>query len=54
MWPLWSKLSLTLVNSTSVNGTHDRIEKRGIRNLNGKVSKDMHDSRRKDKLIMCS
>ena len=50
MWPLQSKLSLTPSNKTSVNGTH-KGEVRGIRNEDGKVAKDPHNSRRKDEII---
>ena len=38
---------------TSIDGTHDG-EKRRERNENVKVLKDLHDSRRKDKLITSS
>ena len=44
------KLSLTLSNRTSVDGTHGGVIRR-IRNRNGKVVKDPRDSRRKDELI---
>ena len=40
MWPRRSKLSLASSNSNSVDGTHNGEEIRGIRNLNGEVSKD--------------
>ena len=49
-WPLQLKLSLTLLDKTSANGTHDS-EKRRERNRNGEVLKDPCDSQRKDELI---
>ena len=54
MWLLWSKLSLAPLNSNNVDGTHGGEEMRGIRNLDGEVSKDTRDSKRKDELITCS
>ena len=54
MRPLWLKLSLILSNSNSVDATHGGEEMRGIRNLDGEVSKGTRDSRRKDELITCS
>ena len=54
MWPLRSKLSLAPLNSIGVDGTHNEEERKGIRNLDRKVLKDTHDSRRKYELIMCS
>ena len=42
------------INSNSVDGTHNKKEMRGIRNLDGEVSKGTRDSRRKDELITCS
>ena len=53
MWPLQLKLSLTLLDRTSADGTHDSEERRE-RNGNGEVLKGPHDSRGKDKLIMSS
>ena len=42
-WPLQSKLSLTSLNRTSVDGTHGGVVWR-IRNKDGKVAKDPRDS----------
>ena len=53
LWLLWSKLSLTLPDKTSADGTYD-VEKRRQRNQNVKVLKDSRDSRKKDKLITSS
>ena len=49
--PLWSKLSLTLSNKTSVNDTHSGVVRRN-RNGDGKVAKDPCDSQRKYELII--
>ena len=49
-WPLWSKLSLTLSNRTSVDDTHGGVVRRN-RNGDGKLVMDLCDSRRKDELI---
>ena len=52
-WPLWSKLGLAPPTKTSADGTHGGEERRG-KNGNVKVCEDTRDSRREDKLIMCS
>ena len=52
-WLLRSKLGLAPPDRTSADGTHDGEERRE-RNGNGEVLKDLHDSRRKDELIMGS
>ena len=44
------KLGLTPPNRTNADGIHDG-EARRVRNVDGEVVKDPHDSRRKDKLI---
>ena len=49
-WPLRSKLGLAQPNKISVDGTYDG-EVRRISNGDREVAKDLHDSRRKDKLI---
>ena len=49
-WLLQSKLSLTLSNGSSVDGTHDKeVIKHGIGDR--KMANDLRDSRRKNKLI---
>ena len=53
MRPLQLKLSLTPVDKTSADGTHDG-EERIKRNGNGEVLKDPHDSQRKDELFTSS
>ena len=53
LWLLQSKLSLTPLDKTSADGTHDG-EKRRERNENVKVCEDTHDSRREGELITCS
>ena len=50
MWLFRSKLSLALSNRTGVDDTHGGVVRRN-RNGDGKVAKDLHDSRRKDELI---
>ena len=50
LWPLQSKLSLTPLNKTDVDGTHGGIVRR-IRNRDGKMVKDPRDSRKKNELI---
>ena len=50
-WPLRSKLGLTSSNRTGINGTHGGKVRR-IRNGDGKMAKDSHDSQRNDELIM--
>ena len=50
-WPLRSKLGLTSSNKTGINGTHGGKVRR-IRNGDGKMAKDSHDSQRNDELIM--
>jgi len=52
-WLLWLKLSLTSLDRTSTDGTHDG-EKRRERNRNGEVLNDPRVSRRKNELIMGS
>ena len=49
-WILRSKLGLTLLNRTSIDGTHGGEVGR-IRNGDGKMKKDPHDSQRKYELI---
>ena len=50
MRPLRSKLSLASSNRTSVDDTHGGIVRR-IKNRDGKMAKDPHDSWRKNELI---
>ena len=52
-WLLRLKLSLTSLDRTSTDGTHDG-EKRRERNRNGEVLNDPRVSRRKNELIMGS
>ena len=49
-WLLWLKLGLTPLNRTNVNGTYGGEVGR-IRNGDGKMAKDLCDSRRKNELI---
>ena len=49
-WPLRSKLGLVLPNRSYVDGTHNYVIRR-IRNRDGKMAKDLCDSRRKDELF---
>ena len=53
LWLFRSKLSLTSLDRTSTDSTHDG-EERKERKGNVKVLKDPHNSRRKDELIMSS
>ena len=49
-WLLWLKLGLALSNRTGIDGTHNG-EVRRVRNRDGEMVKDLHDSWRKDELI---